>query len=240
MPITRKAIENEFAQADKALEHCWGLLIDLKAFSIETKHFVERFITFQDTLATMIFRLQTLREQIIAEEKSLVTNKSKYKLDWFIKRLKLLARYKKGIDLVVSMGKAQGDAYAYFFYQNDLALLSEHYGHERVINHTAGIGERGELEFLKKVKQIEGNFTLFHGITNILRYGDFSFIDLKSLKVIHVGELKTSQVDHQTLDLNLHLIRRKDTEATPPPLPLNDPEMNKTRRGRQFKALPIL
>ncbi|GAA4084193.1 hypothetical protein [Mucilaginibacter panaciglaebae] len=237
MLITRKVIEDEFLRADKGLEHCWALLTDLKAFALNTENFIERFITFQDTLASMIFRLQTIRDQIIVEEKSIVTDKSKYKPDWFVNRLRLLARYKKGIDLVVCMAKAQGDAYAYFFYQNDLALLSEHYGHERVINHTAGIGERGELEFLKKVKQIEGNFTLFHGITNILRYGDFSFIDLKNLKVVHIGELKTSQIDHETLDLNLHLIKRKDAEVVPPKLPLTNPEMEKTRRGRQLVGI---
>jgi len=236
-PVSRKIIEEEFLMADKSLEHCWALLTDLKEFSLKAENFVERFITFQDTLASTIFRLQTIRDQIIAEEKVIVGNKPKYKADWFVNRLRILARYKKGIDLIVSMAKAQGDAYAYFFYQNDLALLSEHLGHERVINHTAGIGERGELEFLKNVKQIEGNFTLFHGITNILRYGDFSFIDLKALKVVHVGELKTSQIDHETLDLNLHLLKRKDAEISPPKLPLTNPEMEKTRRGRQLMGI---
>ena len=62
---------------------------------------------------------------------------------------------------------------------------------------------------IKNIKHIEGHFTLFHDITNTLRYGDFSFINLKTLKVEKIGELKTKKVDSQTLDLSLTFFKRK-------------------------------
>ena len=235
---TKKIIQSEFKLAEESLEFCWNFLSDLKALSYQDNNFVDRLLKFQETLATTIFRLQSLRNNIIAEEKSYVKKKGSYDYDWFRAKMKLLSNFKKGIDSVVNMSKSFGDAFAYFFYQFDEELLSKHLNHQRIINDSADIGKRGELEFIKNIKHIEGHFTLFHDITNTLRYGDFSFINLKTLKVEKIGELKTKKVDSQTLNLSLTYFKRDDVDKKTKPL--ENPELEKTRNGRQILGMANL
>ena len=230
--ITKKNIIQAFTKAETTLEFCWGLLVDLKENSITENDFTIRFITFQEKLAGTVFNLQSLRDKIIKEEKKYIKNKNQYNLEWFKAKMRQLSDFKKGIDYVVNISKAIGDAYAYFFYQNDLELLAEHLSHQRIVNHTAGNGERGELEFTKNIKHIEGQFTLFHGITNILRYGDFSFIDLISLRVTQIGELKTKWVAENILETSITLFRKKEG-AKSDNKPIRNHEMEKNRVGRQ-------
>lgn len=235
MRITRKIIKKAFLEAETNIEFCWEFLVDLKEFNVEDNDWANRLISFQDKLATTIFNLQSIRDSILLEEKGYVKNKKKYKIEWFKSKLRLLASFRDGIDNVVSLTKLLGDSYAYFFYQHDLELLSEHLSHQIVINHNAGIGERGELEFIKKIKHLEGHFTLFHGITNILRYGDFSFVNLKNLKVEKIGELKTSKVDDKTLNLNISILKR--IELKKQTSPIKDSKLEETRRGRQILGI---
>ena len=209
--INKRNIKEEFAEAEKTFEFCWNVLIVLKDLSLARKDFELDLLTFQDKLATTIFKLQSIRETIILQEKNYIKNKANYDLKWFGTKMKILATYKKGVDNVVNIAKAFGDAYAYFFYQKDLELFTEHLSHQKISNKNAGIGERGELEFIKSVKHIQGNFTLFHGITNVLRYGDYSFIDLKTLTVVGIGELKTKHIEPTKLELNLFYIKRIKT-----------------------------
>lgn len=235
---TKKLIRSEFKLAEKSLEFCWEFLSDLKALSYQDNNFVERLLKFQETLATTIFRLQSVRNNIIADEKFYIKKKGSYNYDWFRAKMRLLSNFKKGIDSVVNMSKSFGDAFAYFFYQFDEELLSKHLNHQRIINNSAYIGKRGELEFIKNIKHIEGHFTLFHDITNTLRYGDFSFINLKTLKVEKIGELKTKKVDSQTLDLSLTFFKRDDVDKKTKPL--ENPELKKTREGRQILGIANL
>ncbi len=235
---TKKIIQAEFKLAEESLEFCWNFLSDLKTLSYKENKFVDRLLKFQETLATTIFRLQTVRNNIIAEEKHYIKNKSNYNYAWFKAKMKLLSNFKKGIDSVVNMSKSFGDVFAYFFYQFDQELLAKHLNHRRIINDSADIGKRGELEFIKNIKHIEGHFTLFHDITNTLRYGDFSFINLKTLKVEKVGELKTKKVDSQTLNLSLIYFKREDIDKKDKPL--KNPELEKTRNGRQILGMANL
>lgn len=235
---TKKIIKSEFKLAEENLEFCWEVLADFKTFSVKDNNFVDRLLKFQEKLATTIFRLQSIRNNIIAEEKYYVKNKKNYNYEWFRAKMKLLSTFKKGIDSVVRMCKSFGDAFAYFFYQFDEQLLSKHLNHKRIINDSADIGKRGELEFIKNIKQIEGHFTLFHDITNTLRYGDFSFINLKTLKVEKIGELKTKKVDSETLNLSLTLFKREDFIERKEPL--KNPELEKTRNGRQILGMANL
>ena len=232
MGITKLDIKKEFKAAESGLYFCWDILVDIKTFKKDENDFGNRFILFQERLALLIFRLQSIRDKIIIEEKIYIKNRKKYKIEWFKSKMKLLGNFKKGIDHVVNISKSLGDAYAFFFYQSDLKLLSEHLSHEKVINNTAGVGERGELEFVKQIKQVEGHFTLFHGITNILRYGDFSFINLSSMKVAHIGELKTSVIDENNFTLKLFLVGRSPLEQRTAEVKSN--KVKTERRERQL------
>ncbi len=237
MRIKQQELKDQFSKAEENFNYCWDLLVDLKESNIKDNDFAIRIISFQDKLVETIFALHKTRERIIAEEKLTIYNKSSYNFQWFEKRLKLLSIYKKGIDQVVNIGKALGDAYAYFFYQNDLHLLEEHLSHQKIVNSAAGIGERGEMEFLKQKKHIDGRLTLYHGITNILRYGDFSFVDLKAHKIIELGELKTKLLDENSIQLSLTLLRHNRIKISEKTTLLSKEDFSDSRKGRQMMGL---
>lgn len=55
--------------------------------------------------------------------------------------------------------------------------------------------------------------TLYHGITNILRYGDYSFINLKKMRVTEIGELKTKKIDDSTGECTLTVLARNELDG---------------------------
>src|SRR5688572_14308253 len=75
-------------------------------------------------------------------------------------------------------------------------------------------------------------------MTNILRYGDFSFIDLKTLKIEKIGELKTTKINSQNLNLNLTFFSRNDLKKRTEQL--KNSELEKTRSGRQILGIANL
>lgn len=237
MRILKKDIKAEVLKAQKGLDFCWNVLGEFKNAKDVNADLLSRFPRFQEVLAETIFNLHAMREKIVKEEKLLISKKKRYSPEWFKGRLRLLAAYKNRLDSIVNIGKALGDAYAYFFYQFDLPWLEEHLSHPPIINQTAGIGEKGELELIRNVKQLDGLFTLHHGITNILRYGDFSFVDLKQLRVVQIGELKTKKGDENTLELNLTVIRHTRIKVTEKTVFRDDSSLPKNRRGRQIKGI---
>lgn len=232
MRTTKTIIKNEFKSAEENLEFCWSVLSNLKRNSFLTTEFGNNFIAFQEKLASTIFSLQSLRDKIIRDEKFFVKNKADYDKVWFENKMRLLSKFKKGVDSVIYIARSLGDAYAYFFYQNDRELLTKHLNHQRIENHSFSSGKKGELEFLKRIKHIDGYFTLFHDITHILRYGDFSFIDLKSLKIKRIGELKTETINPKTLESKLSMFDREQLELKNELI--KDKKLEKTREGRQI------
>lgn len=233
MGITIKIIKQEFADAEETFEFCWKILAEMKSYTDFSKDFGSGFLEFQARLATTIFKLQSIRDKIIIEEKTYVRNKEAYNFEWFKGRLKLLANFKSGIDSIVSLAKNFGDAYVHFFYQNDVELLNKHLSHQKIMNHTASLGELGELEFIKNFKNIDSKLTIFHGITNILRYGDFSFFDLKTHQIVEIGELKTKKIDDHAVEFKLTLFNKQKVEELQPAkkFPL---ELPKDKRERQL------
>jgi len=212
MNVTKATIKKQFKKSEKAFLFCWEILSDLKNKDFTKGDFGTNLLIFQDKLAEEIFELSSIREKIIAQEKKFVQNKQKYKLKWFESRMRLLSHYKRGVENVSNIAKSLGDAYAFFFYQFDLELLEEHSHHQRIVNSNAGIGEIGELEFIKKAKNLYGYFTLYHGITNILRHGDYSFINLSTRKVAGIGELKSKKTGENTITANLVFIGYKEED----------------------------
>ncbi|MBB5440626.1 hypothetical protein HDC92_004329 [Pedobacter sp. AK017] len=233
MGITTKVIKTEFAKAEESFEFCWVVLAEMKVRSQFSEGFAARLLEFQSQLATTIYRLQSVRDKIILEEKEYVRNKNAYNFEWFKAKMKLLSNFKSGIDNVVSLAKNLGDAYIHFFYRNDIELLNEHLSHQKIINHTASLGELGELEFIRNFKNMGTKMTIFHGITNILRYGDFSFFDLKTRRIVEIGELKTKKIDDQRIEFKLTLFDKKKIEEIQPAK--NFPsELPKDKRERQL------
>lgn len=233
--ITKEIIKAQFNIAEEKLNFCWTVLEDLKNYNLQKNDFIGRFIIFQEKLAEAIFNLQLVRKEIIKDEKYYIKNKKKYKSHWFNSKMKNLSNYKKGIDYAVNIAKSIGDAFAYFFYQNEEDLLAKHLDHERITNSSADIGKIGELKFIKNVKHIDGHFTLFHDITNVLRYGDYSFIDLKTLKVEKIGELKTKRIDTNNINLTLTYFKRDDFINKKEPI--TESKNIQTREERQILGI---
>lgn len=235
--VTKYLVKKVIDSAEENLNYCWDLLVDLKHLTKIENDFVHRLILFQDRLGDCIFDLQIARKKIVREEKRLIENKKYYKKHWFTSRMNTLSNYKKGLDCMVNISKAFGDAYAYYFYQNEENLYAKHLNHNRIANNNADIGKRGELEFIKNVKHIDGHFTLFHDLTNTLRYGDYSFIDLKKLRVEKIGELKTKRIDSENINLSLTLLNRNYFETASETSKWTNTKKAKDRDERQISGI---
>lgn len=139
-------------------------------------------------------------QRLILQRKSFVTE------HWFRRRQEALTNHKKIIEQFTGIGKSLGDAFAWFFYQNEKTLLAEHIKHQSQKYLPIGKGGTGELQFIKGVKSIDGKLILYHGTTNLLRIGDFSLIDLKTLKVAAIGELKTGKQEGDKIPIKAIIV----------------------------------
>ena len=142
-------------------------------------------------------------------QSAIITKKRRINPGWFRLRMRTLAEYQEVIKTVIALGRALGDSFAWIFYRKERKLLSEHRKQERLDHTPPGIGGKGELEFIRRVKHIDGKFVLYHGITTYLRISDFSLINLRTSAVTAIGELKTMQSGPKELHISFTLISPK-------------------------------
>lgn len=210
---------------------CWRILAGMKPRSgVEIS--ADELLEFQPILCDALFVLERAYRAILNKEKRLIEGKAKLTPAWFQGRMKCLAIYRDVIKEAISIGKSLGDAYAWFFYQHEPGYLLEHSRHARHLHLPGGIGGIGEYEFAKSVRSIAGKLLIYHGTTTILRLGDVSLIDLKTLRVSALGELKTEEVAPGKLRIRLVLIGPKSEEVS-----LADPSPAPKRSA--IKRLPI-
>lgn len=210
--ISRTLIYRLIDEVEIEFRTCWKTLTLFKEGPYSATH-VTSFLNFQSQLAKALFRLDDTYRQLSKEKDDTIKKKSDLNPDWFLGRMRALAKYQLAIKRVIPIGRALGDSFAWIFYQRERDLLSKHLERERLDHTPPGIGGRGELEFVKQVKHIDGRLVLYHGITTYLRIGDFSLIDLKSLTVRAIGELKTKQVSKDELQLSFTLVSSKPFPA---------------------------
>ena len=188
--------------AEKAYEHCWKYLCDLK-----TRNFgrgrSECLTEFQPHLGAALASLSRIYDQIAGERKRLIDRKHGISEHWFEARQRLLSKRQKVLKQVILTGRCLGDAFAWFFYQRDRRYLRDHLSQQEIIYSPSGIGGIGELEFVRNIKLVSGYFIVYHGITSILRLGDVSLIDLKTLRVVGIGELKSRSPTAGTVEITL-------------------------------------
>lgn len=53
---------------------------------------------------------------------------------------------------------------------------------------------------------IDEKLLLYHGITTFLRIGDFTLIDLKTMEISAIGELKTGRQDGENIQTQVSLV----------------------------------
>jgi len=117
--------------------------------------------------------------------------------------MRSLGSYACALDAAIQVGREIGDIFAWFWYQNNRDLLVKHLEREKNGSLPPGIGGAGEVSLIKRYQMLNGDFILYHGITNLLRIGDVSLIDTKTLLVRSIAELKTSKLSENELRVTL-------------------------------------
>jgi hypothetical protein len=200
--ITRSQVKEAINQAESDFSNCWEILASVKKGQFEADSKISLF-RFQPTLATAIFDLTHVYRKIEQESRALISQKLRYSQAWFHKRIRFLSKEQKKLNSAIVIGKGIGDAFALFFYQRDSHYISEHLAQPSQIHVPPGIGGAGELEFAKNVSNVQGHFVVYHGITNLLRLGDITLIDLKNFRVAGIGEIKSDCVEPGLLEISL-------------------------------------
>jgi len=167
---------------------------------------------FQPKLFTAIARLDGKYRAIIQEEKRLVLRKEKLDSLWFKRRMGNLAKYRKALREGILVGKSIGDGFAWFFYERDRELITEHLKHDFHTLLPPGDGRIGERKCLDAFRYVDGHFQLYHGITTFLRLGDCSFVNLSTMRISAIGEVKTKRTGEDTLTSSLSLVFGKDQD----------------------------
>jgi hypothetical protein len=203
-------IQKLIDETQKDYEKCWGFLNELRVDS--SKLTSEAVLDFQPTLAKAIFRLSDMYHSLSKEGKNLISRKETLSPKWFRHRMKTLDAYRSAITETVKIGKVLGDGFAWLFYQGERKYLRKHFRHATIPQVPAGLGGKGELAFVDKVRLWNGQITIFHGITSFLRLGDVSFYDPESKRITAIGELKTEADTGSAFVIGLYVLWPKKSE----------------------------
>jgi len=157
---------------------------------------------FQPLLYHSLLKLTRGYHEIRRERETLVTKKDRLTKAWHDKRQRMLAERQEILMRAIRLGRTLGDAFVWFFYRDDPALLQEHAKLPPPSLPPSGDGGEGELALIDAVRFFGDKYILFHGITTMFRLGDASLADLATQRIVGIGELKTTRVDKQTLSMH--------------------------------------
>lgn len=212
--ITLTTIRRLIDQTQRDYEKCWKFLSSWKARELIPS--LDELLDFQPRLAIAIFRLGEMHQSLARERKSLISRKRSLSAKWFKRRMKRLSEYQDALTEVIKIGKVIGDSFAWIFYQGERRYLSKHFAHQPIFQIPSGLGGKGEIAFIKKHGVLNGQFTIYHGITSFLRIGDVSFYEPKSKKITGIGELKTATDTGSSLGMTLYLLWPRASETVWP------------------------
>lgn len=185
--ISEDNVKQVLDSADKSLHECFDMLMQ---FRQAKRSLNKAILQFQPLLAETLFNLMEFYNKLSHEKRILIDSKSNFSKEEFSKEMARNGCFMKAIRSAIEIGKSMGDAFVWFFYRDNREDLEKHFEHEGTGLYVGGIGGRGELEFIKQSLMIDGFYVLYHGITNILRIGDFSLYDFCH-GIVGLGELKT-------------------------------------------------
>lgn len=203
--ISARAVREALNDAEQKLAWCTRVVGALSGYKADEAT-GENVIEFQQRLYRIIADLEALYLRIKREEKRLISAKARYTPIWFAKRMAQLSAYSKKLRDGLMLARAVGDGFAWFFYERDPQLIEEHCKLQPQLLLPTDLGAAGERILLENLRGVDGKFMLYHGITSLLRIGDFSFVDMSSLRVACLAELKTSRIDPQRINLSLSII----------------------------------
>ncbi len=188
--ISETDAKNVIEDAENTFNKCFDILVNIKHAS---KMSNELILDFQPLLAECLYELMTFYQKLQDEKKYIISHKNVWEQEKFKELITHNAKYVKIVKETIEIGKTLGDAFAWIFYYQNREQLEMHFEHESTGLFVAGIGGKGEIEFIKKNQNINGLFVVYHGITNMLRVGDFSLYAIDR-GIVGVGELKSKQI----------------------------------------------
>jgi len=202
--LSKRRVCDAIDRAGADIEWCWNVLASLG--KEKSKEASLDIISFQKKLIGALWILDDIYRETHAERRRLIGKKRELNASWFKKRMASLASYQEGIRHAISIAKAVGDGFAWIFYVNDTDLVDAHLNSPRQMHLPPKIGRTGERAFVEKLQVLEGNLVIYHGITTFLRMGDVSFYSMASLRIVNVGELKTTHLGGDEYRVTLSFI----------------------------------
>lgn len=206
--ISEEIVKDKVMSAEMVLDRCFSMLLDIKHANESLGNAI---MEFQPVLADCLFDLMEFYHELSAEKRAIITNKTAYPPDEFAIYMQTNAKYMKVISECIKIGKSLGDAFAWFFYHKNRSELDMHLAHPSTGLFTAGVGGKGELAFIKNNQNLDGLFVVYHGITDMLRVGDFSLY-AGGLGIVGIGELKTVQ-EEDRLKVSASITSKVDISA---------------------------
>ncbi len=207
--INEKNIRQFIDLIEPKLEQLWDTLCIFKSGQIEK--ISEKFINFQSELADCQILINGEFQKVRTNIKSFKTSRNNLSKENFKIGEKQLKDCEQAILHLIYLSKSIGDAYAWFFLQNDKEILNEHLkSPENLLLPSGYLGRLGEIEFIRSNKMIGDNLIIYHGTTSILRIGDISLVNLKTFKLTGIAELKTDSIDGNKLQLRIIAYGKED------------------------------
>lgn len=198
--VTTDEIRDLIAEAEVVYTDCFDTLKVLKTGNFAGFD-ITRITSFQYKLSRTIFDLSSKYHQIHIERKQAIAEKKTTDEDTFLTYMRSTQGDIKLLEHVISLGKALGDAFAWFFYQGDKQFLGRQFSQQHHLPAPPGVGGMGEVKLLEITKGVlNGNLIIHHGTTTFLTVGDYSLVDLSTFRLAAICELKS---DENTLRLNL-------------------------------------
>jgi hypothetical protein len=170
----------------------WNTLSYFKGLNL--KDTGEKAVNFQSDLANCQFSIDKKFREVRSKKKEVRRSRKSYTKEDYLLFDKQLSNCENALENLIYLGKSLGDAFVWFFFQNDRDILDEHLLHQdEFLMPSGNLGRVGEMGFLQNIKMIDDNLVIYHGITSILRVGDFSLVNLKTHRFTGISELKTDK-----------------------------------------------
>jgi hypothetical protein len=243
--ITEAQVSGLLDQAGNSYEECWATLEGWRLGTAADDSGLS-FLRLQPTLLAALLKLTEMHHALAAEKGATARRRAIDGPESVRHRIRTIASWQTGIRDAIAIGKTLGDSFAWFFYQREQHRLPAHLARQEVFYLPAGLGGLGELQFLSDIKGVGDLFALHHGVTTFLRLGDISLIDLKSLRVLALAELKTTEATPTKRTIVLHILGTEELKDRPffrdASLSIKTPESAPSRFSRrldaQIRAIP--
>lgn len=191
--------------AEITLNECFNMLLSMKNVDDKLENTL---FNFQPTLADCLYSLMSIYNDLNSQKKTLIDQKTILGEDVFANRIRVNAKQLGIIRDCISIGLSLGDAYAWFFFNNNREELDFHLLHPSNGLFPAKVGGKGEIEFLKRNMNLDGLYVVYHSITDMLRIGDFSLF-ANGIGIVGNGEIKSQQKDNR-LEISASIYTKLD------------------------------